>query len=404
MPRKNGRGSAEPAAVALTPALNAMPKPTYSRSGVALVLICAVCFLLPFALRGAKLSLQDLKNNVADWLPDHYVETQELEKFAQYFDSGARFVVLSGPWCKEGNSTFDKLRTKIREESLEHEETLRKTDPEELQAHILGDELGLMFADEYHDDWGEQREKWLLGRDGQWYFITHEGRLYRWEHQNNVVEGVQLAFERSIHGKNKVDRSFFIKSFGAPPGEKDNEYYANPSKLFARPFKSVISGPEVLEQMAGPEGTLRIGKGEDQERSAFEAKIEAHKRLTGSLFGPTPPVTFAWTYNSLLQNIDEAKRDELEGKLIADPELRQAHQQRVRQAFDRFVNYELARKLRQRSEPAVQCSSRRTARTVVPVVVRHGHRPTGSANLLDRDVERTGQGRIGESDWSTDSG
>jgi predicted RND superfamily exporter protein len=319
-----------------------MPKPTYSRSGVALVLICAVCFLLPFALRGAKLSLQDLKNNVADWLPDHYVETQELEKFAQYFDSGARFVVLSGPWCKEGNPTFEKLRGKIRQESLEYEEVLRKTDPEELQAHLLGDELGLMFADEYHDDWGEQREKWLLGRDGQWYFITHEGRLYRWEHQNNVVEGIQLAFERSIHGKNKVDRSFFIKSFGAPPGDKDNEYYANPSKLFARPFKSVISGPEVLEQMAGAEGTLRIGKGEDQERSAFEAKIEAHKRLTGSLFGPTPAATFAWTYNSLLQHVDEAKRDQLEGKRIADPELREAHQQRVRQAFERFVNFELA--------------------------------------------------------------
>lgn len=308
-----------------------------------MLLLCTVFFLLPFALRGAKLGLQDLKNNVADWLPDHYVETQELKEFSKYFDSGDSFVVLSGPWCKEGNPTFEKLRNEIREESLEYDEVLKKVDPDRLLAHQVGDKYGLMFADKYHDDWGEQREKWLMGRDGQWFFITRNGDLYRWEGQNNIVEGFQRFVERSIHGKNKVDKSFFIRSFGVEPdGDKDNEYYADPLKLCARPFKSVIAGPEILEQMAGPGGTLRIGNGKEQKKSALDARIEAHKRLTGSLFGPTPPRNFGWTFNTLLQNVDDAKRAELEGKNISDPEERKQHQARIRQSFDRFVNKQLA--------------------------------------------------------------
>lgn len=306
-----------------------------------MVLLCTVFFLLPFALRGAKLSMQDMQNNVADWLPDHYVETKELKEFSRYFDGGDRFIVLSGPWCKEGNPTYEKLLANIRQESLGYEEVLKKTDPDELAAHRIGDKYGLLFADKYHDDWSEQRAKWLMGRNGQWYFITREGNLYRWEGQNNIVEGISRFFERSIHGKNKVDKSFFVRSFGAPPGVKDNEYYANPLKLCCRPFKSVVSGPEVLEQMAGPNGTLRIGVGEDQEKSALEATIEAHKRLTGSLFGPTPHKDFGWTFNSLLIHVDEAKRDELEGKNISNAEDRAEHQKRIRESFERFVNYEL---------------------------------------------------------------
>ena len=307
-----------------------------------MLLLCTVCFFLPFALRGAKLSLQGIQNNVADWLPDHYVETVELKEFGKYFDGGDRFLVLTGPWCKEGNPTFEKLRRKIREESLEYESVLRKTDFDELQAHRVGDKLGLLFADSYHEDWGEQREKWLKGSNNQWYFITRQGYLYRWGGQNNVIEGIQRSAERSIHGKNKVDKAYFIQQFGLLPGEKENEYYANPRKLFCRPFKSVISGPEILEQMSGAGGTLRIGKGgEEQEKSTLEARIEAHKRLTGSLFGPTPSAGFEWTFNSLLREVDQTKRDELLGARIGDPELREKHKTRVRQAFDRFVNNSL---------------------------------------------------------------
>lgn len=302
-----------------------------------MLLLCTVCFFLPFALRGAKLSLQGIQNNVADWLPDHYDETVELKEFGKYFDGGDRFLVLTGPWCKEGNPTYDKLLGKIREESLEYESELRGNKMfDEIQAHRLGDKLGLLFADSYHEDWGEQREKWLKGANNQWYFITREGYLYRWGGQNNVIEGFQRWAERTANGKNKVDKAFFIQEF-ISPDDDPNEYYQNPEKLFCRPFKSVVSGPQILEQMAGPGGTLRIGKGGDeQEKSTLEANIEAHKRLTGSLFGPTPSKEFEWTFNSLLREVDQQKRDELLGVSESGP-TREDYANRVRESFERFV-------------------------------------------------------------------
>ena len=328
-----------------------MTKRTYSRpitiwpfkyfGSVAMLLLCTVCFFMPFALRGAKLALQDMQNNVADWLPDDYVETVELKEFGKYFDGGDRFLVLTGPWCKEGNSTYETLLKKIRMESLEYESTLRESGRnDELQAHRVGDEYALLFADEYHEDWGEQREKWLQGHNGQWYFVTREGSLFRWEGQNNVIEGASRFAERSVHGKNKVDKAFFIRKFGDPPGDKPNEYYEDPLKLCCRPFKSVITGPEVLEQMAGPEGTLRIGKGgESQQKSSLEAQIEAHKRLTGSLFGPTPSRNFDWTFSSLLRVLEEAEDEIQHDKLLGiGSEHPETTEIRNRESFKRFVD------------------------------------------------------------------
>ena len=253
---------------------------------VAMLILCTVFFLLPFALRGARMAVTGIKNNVADWLPSDYPETQDLQEFRKYF-VGEQFVVVSGPWCYEGNKNFEDLKKKIHEESLAYEKELRESNRvEEIRAHRVGDELGLMFADDWHIGWGEHQEKWLQGRNGQWYFIKKDGGLYRWEGQNNVVDGFNRLAEKSVNGKNKAVGKF-VDQFGEPPtGNKNNEFYEHPRKLFARPFKSVLTGPDALEQMAGENGTLRIGHYAESSKSAFEAKVEAHRRLTGSLFGP----------------------------------------------------------------------------------------------------------------------
>lgn len=295
---------------------------------VAMLLLCTVFFLLPFALRGARLGMGQLNNNVADWLPDHYVETVELKEFQQYFDGGDQFVVVSGPWCKEGDPTYKNLLNKIRAESLDAAESFSATQSEEeIQAHRKGDELGLMYADDWHIDWGENQEKWLLGRKGQWYFINRKGDLYRWEGQNNIVEGVKRTLERMGNGKNIADGTF-IRSFGAPPDDAkgiENPFYKDPQKLCCRPFKSVVTGPEIFERMAGPDGTLRVGPFNENDKSTIEAKIEAHKRLTGALFGPTPAATFNWTFESLLQHVDS----DVQETLRSDPN--------YRESFDSFV-------------------------------------------------------------------
>jgi predicted RND superfamily exporter protein len=273
---------------------------------VAMLLLCTVFFLLPFALRGAKLALADMQNNVADWLPDDYPETQELAEFRKYF-FGDQFAVVSGPWCKEGNPAYINLVRKIREESLEYEKVLNESQSdEEIRAHQVGDEYGLMYTGNYHEDWGQQREKWLKGSRDKWYFINRNGELFRWDGQNNVVDGSKRVAEKFVNGYNVADGTYITK-FGPPPDDENgipNPFYANPQKLCCRPFKSVVTGPMVFDQMAGEDGTLRIGKFGEEDLSTFEAKIEAHKRLTGAVFGPTPADDFNWTFASLLQNVD----------------------------------------------------------------------------------------------------
>ncbi|MFT7633831.1 MAG: putative RND superfamily exporter protein [Mariniblastus sp.] len=281
---------------------------------VAMVLLCTVFFLLPFSLRGARLGLNDMQNNVADWLPDDYTETKELAEFQKYFYGGDQFVCVSGPWCKEGDPRYKLLLSKLREESLEYEKVLREgNNEEEIAAHKKGDELGLMFAGDYHEDWGRNREKWLKGKNGQWYFLERDGDLFEWDGQNNIVEGAKRFAEKTVNGNN-VAHGTFVRRFGAPPDDESgitNSYYESPEKLFCRPFKSVISGPDVFEQMAGPNGSLIVGGFGEDDKSTFDAKIEAHKRLTGALFGPTPVKSFIWTFESLLSSVDESQQKTL---------------------------------------------------------------------------------------------
>ena len=58
-----------------------MVKPVYSKKipkfgTVAMLILCIVFFLLPFAGRGAKLAINSMVNNVADWMPQNYQETK----------------------------------------------------------------------------------------------------------------------------------------------------------------------------------------------------------------------------------------------------------------------------------------------------------------------------------------
>lgn len=315
------------------------PKKFFSRRipvfhNVAMLVLCGVFFLLPFALRGARMAVSGIQNNVADWLPKHYEETVDLVEFRKYF-LGDAFVVVSGPWCKEGNSNFTTFRRKVFEESLEYETVLREQNATEIiRAHQLGDQLGLLTTGNYHQDWGRNAEKWIKGKKQKWYFINRRGELYEWDGQNNVVEGIKRFFERLADGRNRATGKF-IDRFGLPPEDNQsipNPFYENPELLFARPFKTVLTGPDALAQMAGSKGTLRIGDVSDDDAAAFEAFIEGNKRLTGSLFGPTPSRDFKWTYESLLQYVDDRN-------LLA--QLRSSDSYRTK--FNKFLNEYLAK-------------------------------------------------------------
>jgi len=78
-----------------------MVKPFFSRKfplggNVAVAILVVVAFVVPLLARSAKLGMENITNNVADWLPSHYQETIDLKEFRQYF-YGDQFVVISGP-------------------------------------------------------------------------------------------------------------------------------------------------------------------------------------------------------------------------------------------------------------------------------------------------------------------
>ena len=68
----------------------------FARRG--LLILCVVFFLVPFGLRGARMSLERMENNVKDWLPDDFPETRELEWFGKHF-IGERFVLATWAGC-----------------------------------------------------------------------------------------------------------------------------------------------------------------------------------------------------------------------------------------------------------------------------------------------------------------
>ncbi len=287
----------------------------YARYG--LLILAAVFFATPFILRGARSAVQHMKNDVKDWLPSAYDETGDLMWFRDHF-LGEQFVMVSWPGChgdeederyhlfieklKSAVPPSEQERTRqaaidaltfqapdldseiepndIGEESFD-EEDAAESSPAAHKGNraaeitlstdetAITDELGLYLAKNQYRNWAGQDEKWLKGLGHKWYFITPNGRLYRWLGDDSMGAQIGRFFQRMV---DKSAASELVHDFGTEDG---SWYYENPRRLRAKLFKTLTSGPEVLRILTDPEtGVLR----NDPE--------EAKARLTGTLFGP----------------------------------------------------------------------------------------------------------------------
>lgn len=250
---------------------------------------------MPFLTRGARKAVESMKNEVTDWLPRDFPETKELGWFRDNF-LGDQFVVISWEGCSEDDPRFHLLVDKLKAESLEHEVT-----GEILKAHELGDRLHLHTVGDYYEEWGDDGQKWLQGKDETWYYVTKNGELHQWAGESNVLGAAVRYAEQLFRGHNKVKSKRLIARFGE---ETNNEFYRDPRKFAARWFKSIETGPEILDRLAGPDGSLLRGENYSTE-GAFRAKVLANQRLTGLLFGPTPPNGFGWTWYEFKQEFTE---------------------------------------------------------------------------------------------------
>lgn len=242
-----------------------------------------------------------MKNDVKDWLPDDFPETKELEWFRDNF-LGEQFVLVTWPGCTEDDERFKLMVDKLRADCVPLEErfggkssdehaNLTAQQKEDLRARKTGDRYGLFATGEYHEDWGNDGERWLTGDHDKWYYVTKDGGLYRWSGESNLLGTMWRGAERLVMGTNVIHGEL-VDTFGPPV---NNPYYDNPRKLTARLFKTVTTGPDVLNQLAGANGTLRPQGVADNDPDARAARRKAYTRLSGVLFGPQPQPGFQWT-------------------------------------------------------------------------------------------------------------
>jgi len=308
-----------------------MEKPTFFARRALLILV-VVFFFVPFALRGARMAVQGMRNDVKDWLPKDFAETRDLDDFRKHFLS-EQFVLVSWDGCT-GDKNDERFRLFVaklspqtpptelkkqaaagqKEPSAAAADAIAEADGDEQPGdgpisnptryihqgdEFIGDRLGLYFTGSWHEDWGARGEKWLRGRldetatrEEAWYYLTRDGDLYRW----NAVDAPLAALGRAVYRATvtKKVEGTLVHSFGPLDGAW---YHDDPRRLRAQLFKTVTTGPDVLASLTRDGGELA----NDDE--------EAHRRLAGTLFGPVNEKTGQRTTCVMLTLTEAARRN-----------------------------------------------------------------------------------------------
>ncbi|MBA63146.1 MAG: hypothetical protein CMJ76_12375 [Planctomycetaceae bacterium] len=292
----------------------------------ALLVLMLVCFLVPFALRGSRTAMENMQNDVKNWLPSDYPETQELNWFGSHF-MGEQFIVVTWQGCNENDESYQLLIEKLRNEILLDPETLPPLDPrleglelakaeyerayaaELFRAREKADQLGLYALDDYNFDFAGMGEKWLRGKDNKSYFITEDGKLWVSKETDDVIANLKRAFRRGVLKDISVEAEV-IDQFGEDFREtgESNDFFDDPRKLTSRYFTSVRSGPDAIEELAGANGVL-LPRGQnmsDENRQTYAEQL-AYSRLTGTLFAPVNQAGFEWTPTAFVELLNEDK-------------------------------------------------------------------------------------------------
>lgn len=262
----------------------------YSKKSVwgipnALLLLMLVFFFVPFAFRGARMALQRTENNVKDWLPSDFRETEELAWFAKQFVS-EQFIVATWDGCRADDQRFQMFVRKLRGEQISDEDS-GSTDEKYRARMLFRDGYALFVGDDVFQNWGGQDEKWLIDEHGRYFYVTPNGRLFRWNGNVNMVSAAWRAVMRAT-GSFELEGQF-VGAFGAPgTPDEPNVFWQDPRLLTTPLFKTVETGPDLVEQLSGEGGSLA----NRTEPKAGER--DAIARLTGTMFGPPVPRDFTW--------------------------------------------------------------------------------------------------------------
>ncbi|MFK8113270.1 MAG: RND family transporter [Rubripirellula sp.] len=278
----------------------------------ALLILMAFFFVLPGGFRAARLSLGQKENDVKDWLPSDFPETAELEWFGDHF-AGESFVLATWPGCTSGDQRLKLLQQKLLHESDSYDPSADF--PLELaeaytRAKQVGNELELLDTGNNFLNWGGQNEKWLSTAAGKWYYITPNGRLYRWEESSNGPAAAIRSIKKKL-GSYELNGQFVTAFGNEPAAGAANPFYNDPSMLCAPLFHSVQTGDSIVDELACEGGSLWPRDFIEESRREVVARRRAMERLTGSLFAPAVDQDFAWSAEAFREAIPEDRRDSL---------------------------------------------------------------------------------------------
>lgn len=346
-----------------TPSRSLLERTGFFGLSIAMLVLMGFFFILPSAFRGARVGLKNKENDVKDWLPSDFPETAELDWFADHF-AGESFVLATWPGCNVGDQRLRLLEEKLLHESSQYRDHLTDpgnfgapdpgtrielTDEERrgrIRARSMGDELGLLQPGQPLDDWGGRQEKWLVSADGTWYFVTPDGRLYRWDEPVNGPAGLWRSIQKRL-GLYEL-KGQLVTAFGKPStDDRINEFYNDPSLLCAPLFQTVQTGATIAEELAAEGGPLWPVDLTDPESRPRVAQRRALDRLTGTLFAPAVPQDFAWTPDAFATAMGPDKAAALPT----------GWQSMVTRALDDFVASQWP------GDPAVDASARLTTAT-----------------------------------------
>ncbi|MEM0924783.1 MAG: hypothetical protein AAGJ83_01975, partial [Planctomycetota bacterium] len=279
---------------------------------IAMLTLVGFFFLMPSAFRAARLCLNVKEIDSMGWLPQEFVETAELDWFADHF-AGESFIIATWPGCNEDDQRLTLLESKLRNECSAADPAVGIDDEalaEDFRtAKEYGIRLGLLPASRSMDNWGGENEKWFATPEGRWYYLLPNGHLHRWEGKSNGPAGLVRSIKRAL-GSDELQGTF-VAAFGTDDPNELNPFYNDKSRLCAPMFDTVETGVSMVGELAKEGGLLWPVDLTDQSMRSTVAKRRAMERLTGSLFAPAVPQDFAWTGQAFRRTVPDKRRADL---------------------------------------------------------------------------------------------
>jgi hypothetical protein len=123
------------------------------------------------------------------------------------------------------------------------------------RAYELDQQLGLRFRRSYYPNFAGLGEKWIASDSGQWYFITPDGSLYRWNGSRWNASASELV------------------------ATLDSTFHANPGQLHDAPQASVLVAAS--EEAVNPTGFESSSKWKADGQTQAYTSIYSHSIVTG---------------------------------------------------------------------------------------------------------------------------